>query len=290
MSWRVVVISNRCKLDYSMNYMIVRGDEIKRVLLDEMAVLIIENNAVAMTGCLLSELGKKKIKVILCDNERNPQIEMVSIYGTHNDSKRIREQIRWKEETKSTIWTEIVREKIHNQSIILKRYEKNTESAMLAGYIDEIQSGDITNREGHAAKVYFNAIFGMAFTRGDEENIINAALNYGYALLLSAFNREVVANGYLTQLGLGHDNQFNHFNLSCDLMEPFRVLVDDLVKRKNYGQLTSEEKHEIVNLLNDTVKIRETEQTVLNAIKIYTKSVFDALTEENTELIKFIEV
>ena len=161
---------------------------------------------------------------------------------------------------------------------------------MLVGYIDELQNGDTTNREGHAAKVYFNALFGMTFNRGDEENVLNAALNYGYALLLSAFNREVVANGYLTQLGLGHDNQFNHFNLSCDLMEPFRVLVDDLVKRKKYGHLTSEEKHEIVNLLNDTVRIRETEQTVLNAIKIYTKSVFDALTEENVELIKFIEV
>ena len=99
-----------------------------------------------------------------------------------------------------------------------------------------------------------------------------------------------MANGYLTQLGLGHDNQFNHFNLSCDLMEPFRVMVDDMVKQKNYGQLTSDEKHEIVNLLNGSVRIRETEQTVLNAIKIYTKSVFDALTEENSELIKFVEV
>ena len=66
MSWRVVVISQRCKLDYSMNYMVVRGEETKRVLLDEMAVLILENNAISMTGYLLSELIERKIKVILC--------------------------------------------------------------------------------------------------------------------------------------------------------------------------------------------------------------------------------
>ena len=273
-----------------MNYMIARSEDTKRILLDEIAVVIIENNAVSMTGCLLSELAKKKIKVILCDNERNPQVEMVSLYGTHNDSKRIREQIRWSDDNKSAVWTRIVQEKIRNQSLVLRKHEKCTESDMLKKYTEEIQNGDVTNREGHAAKVYFNALFGMKFTRSDEENVLNAALDYGYSLLLSAFNREVVANGYLTQLGLGHDNQFNHFNLSCDLMEPFRVLVDELVENKRYERLTTEEKHELVNLLNSQVRIRETEQTVLNAIKIYTKSVFDALTEENLELIRFIEI
>ena len=285
-----MVVSQRCKLDYCMNYMVVRGEETRRILLDEISVLIIENNAVSMTGCLLSELGKKKIKVILCDNERNPQLEMVSIYGTHNDSKRIREQIKWRDENKLSVWTRIVREKIKNQAAVLKRYEKSEEAEMLCEYSKDVKTGDVTNREGHAAKVYFNAMFGMDFSRSDEENVINAALNYGYAILLSAFNREVVANGYLTQLGLGHDNQFNHFNLSCDLMEPFRVLVDDLVKEKNYEKMSADEKHEIVNFLNNSVRIRETDQTVLNAIKIYTKSVFDALTEENVELIRFAEI
>ena len=285
-----MVVSQRCKLDYCMNYMVVRGEETRRILLDEISVLIIENNAVSMTGCLLSELGKKKIKVILCDNERNPQLEMVSIYGTHNDSKRIREQIKWRDENKLSVWTRIVREKIKNQAAVLKRYEKSEEAEMLCEYSKDVKTGDVTNREGHAAKVYFNAMFGMDFSRSDEENVINAALNYGYAILLSAFNREVVANGYLTQLGLGHDNQFNHFNLSCDLMEPFRVLVDDLVKEKNYEKMSADEKHEIVYFLNNSVRIRETDQTVLNAIKIYTKSVFDALTEENVELIRFAEI
>lgn len=82
---------------------------------------------------------------------------------------------------------------------------------------------------GHAAKVYFNALFGMDFTR-TEESSINAALNYGYGILLSAFNREIVLNGYITQLGLFHNNMFNQFNLGSDLMEPFRTIVDQKVR------------------------------------------------------------
>lgn len=47
MSWRTVVISNRCKLDVKMGFMVVRGEETTRVFLDEIALLLIENPAVA---------------------------------------------------------------------------------------------------------------------------------------------------------------------------------------------------------------------------------------------------
>lgn len=290
MSWRVVVISSRCKLDYSMNYMVIRGEETKRILLDEIAVLLIENNAISLTGCLLSALIDKKIKVILCDSTRSPQSELLPYYGAYNSSLKIKQQISWPEEIKKRIWTCIVREKILNQARLLERHEKKKEAEMLQGYTTEIKEGDVSNREGHAAKVYFNALFGMEFTRSDEENPINSALNYGYALLLSAFNREVVSNGYLTQLGLAHDNQFNHYNLSCDLMEPFRIIIDQEIRASIPESFGTEEKHALVGVLNQGFKVRSTEQTLLNAIKLYTKSIFDAIDEDNPELIKFIEI
>lgn len=289
MSWRSVVISSRCKLDLSMNYMVVRGEETQRIFLDEIAILIIENNAVSLTGCLLSELIERKVKIIFCDGTRTPQSELVPYYGCHNDSLKIKYQLAWDENTKKAVWTSIVRRKIENQAYILDKYGKEKESALLYSYIQEILLGDSTNREGHAAKVYFNALFGMDFSRNDEENIVNAALNYGYSLILSAVNREVSANGYLTQLGLFHDNQFNHFNLSCDIMEPFRTIVDNEVKIRNFAKFEQDEKHILVQLLNKIVTIGGTEQTILNAIKIYTKSVFDALNENNIYLIKFVE-
>ncbi len=289
MSWRVVVISSRCKLDLSMNYMVVRGDGNKRVSLNEIAVLILENNAVSMTGCLLSALIEKKIRVTLCDSKRNPQAEVVPYYGCHNDALKIKMQLQWDSFMKECIWTKIVTKKIENQAILLRK-EDHVEAELLEQYVEQIQPGDVTNREGHAAKVYFNALFGKKFSRDDEENVINAALNYGYSLILSAVNREVTANGYLTQLGLWHDNQFNHFNLSCDIMEPLRIIVDEYVVKHPLTEFSVDEKHQIVTILNQTVRINNTEQNLMNAIKIYVKSIFDALNEQSIEMIRFIEI
>ena len=157
---------------------------------------------------------------------------------------------------------------------------------MLYNYINEIEIGDASNREGHAAKVYFNALFGKDFTR-TEENSINAALNYGYGIILSTFNREIVSNGYITQIGLFHDNMFNQFNLASDLMEPFRPLVDYIVRSLMPQKFEREEKLEILRILQQEVTIAGRREVVNNAIKIYCKSVFDALNEDDTSLIKF---
>ena len=286
MSWRTVVITSRCKLDYKMGFMVIRAEETKKVFIDEIAVLLIENPAVSLTGCLLEALVEKKIRVIFCDTKRTPNAELVPYYNAYDTSRKIKAQIMWSDDLKGAVWADIVAEKIRKQAEFLEQLQKNTEAALLRSYLLEIVPHDATNREGHAAKVYFNALFGMDFTRS-EENFINAALNYGYGIVLSAFNREIVAEGYLTQLGIFHDNMFNYFNLSCDLMEPFRILVDRKVKALKLIDFTSKEKYALVNLLNDTVIINKTHQTVLNAIKYYCRSVFDALNSGDLSLIKF---
>ncbi len=286
MSWRTVVIASRCKLDYKMGFMVVRAEETKKIFLDEIAVLLIENPAVSLTGCLLEALVEKKIRVIFCDSKRTPNAELVPYYNSYDCSRKIKAQIGWSNDIKGAAWADIVAEKIRKQADFLGELKKNSEEALLRSYLTQIEPHDETNREGHAAKVYFNALFGMDFTRS-EENMINAALNYGYGIILSAFNREIVAQGYLTQLGIFHDNMFNHFNLSCDLMEPFRILVDRKVKSEMYVELTSEAKHSIVGILNDTVVINQTRQTVLNAVKYYCRSVFEALNESDLSLIQF---
>ena len=286
MSWRTVVITSRCKLDYKMGFMVVRAEETKKVFLDEIALLLIENPAVSLTGCLLEALVEKKIRVIFCDAKRNPNAELVPYYNSYDCSRKIKAQMAWTEDLKAVVWSDIVAEKIRKQADFLEELQKQNEADLLRSYLFQIDPGDATNREGHAAKVYFNALFGMDFTRS-EENVTNAALNYGYSIILSAFNREIVSQGYLTQLGIFHDNMFNQFNLSCDLMEPFRILIDRKVKSMKLNDFASEEKHFLVNVLNDTIVINQTKQTVLNAIKYYSRSVFDALNEGDLSLIQF---
>lgn len=286
MSWRVIVISHSAKLDYQMGYMVVRQEETTKVFLNEINTVIIETTAVSMTGVLLCELVKHKIKVIFCDEQRNPCSELLPYYGAHDTSAKVRMQIRWTEEMKLVMWTEIAAEKIRQQGELLLRIGKYQEADMLQNYIMQMELGDSTNREGHAAKVYFNALFGKEFTRAMDCNI-NAALNYGYSIILSAFTREIVSNGYITQLGIFHDNMFNPFNLASDLMEPFRPLVDEMVYDMQLQTFDKEEKWKLIDILNHTVMINGRSEYVGNAIKIYCKSILDALCNEDVSLIRF---
>lgn len=284
MSWRTVVIANSAKLDYQMGFLVVRGKETSKIHMGEIHTLLIETTSVSLTGALIAELNKKKVKVIFCDEKRNPSSELVPYYGSHDTSAKVRSQIEWNAEIKERVWTKIVEEKIRKQAEHLQYWAKS-EADMLFRYIEEIEPGDVTNREGHAAKVYFNALFGMDFSRG-AENSTNAALNYGYGILLSAFNREIACNGYITQLALFHDNMFNPFNFGSDLMESFRPIVDRVVKKMDPQKFEHEEKIQVLRIMEQEVEIAGRKELVTNAIKIYSKSVFDALTEQNLELMK----
>ena len=288
MSWRTIVITKRAKLDLQLGFMVVRGEHTTKVALNEIAVVLIESTAVSLTTSLLAELTKRKVKVIFCDEKRNPSSELVSYYGSHDTSNKIRKQIAWRQNTKEAVWTEIVSEKIRKQKELLELLGKE-EAELLSSYLQQIAWNDETNREGHAAKVYFNALFGLDFTR-TEDNLINAALNYGYSIILSSFTREIVANGYITQLGLFHDNMFNQFNLASDLMEPFRPLVDKCVLGMKLEHFEHEEKMWLVDILNQEVQIDGKIQYVSNAIKIYCKSVFDALNEDDSALVRFYKI
>ncbi|MDE5600961.1 MAG: type II CRISPR-associated endonuclease Cas1 [Clostridia bacterium] len=286
MGFRIVVINSRAKLDYKMNYLVVRTDDkTTRVHLDEIAVLMIESTAVALTAYLIAELTKKKIKVIFCDEKYNPLAELCSLYGAHDSARKLREQIKWQKDIKDFVWAEIVRAKILGQISNLDDTEDRA-ITLMKSYTQEILPADTTNREAHAAKVYFNALFGLDFSRS-EDNLINTALNYGYGILLSAINREVVAAGYATQLGIFHDNVFNHFNLSSDLIEPFRPLVDRKVVTMRIEKFEHEEKMALVDLLNSKVKIKGQEHHLINAIRIFVLSVFDALAERDVSKIIF---
>ena len=285
MTWRTVVIRERAKLDYSLNFMTVRQEAgVKKISLGEIYMVIVENTAVSLTAVLLNELVKNKIKVIFCDEKRNPSSELIQYYGSHDTSLKYKNQLEWSKESKERIWTRIVYEKIFNQMQFLKKLNKE-EYKLLEQYLSELEWNDSSNREGFAAKVYFNAIYGMEFSR-NKECFINAALDYGYSIILSAFNREIVSSGYFTQLGLCHRNPFNKFNLSSDFMEPFRILIDEEVYNLEGTEFTKDHKNKLINILNKTVVIDDKNQTVANAIKIYCRSLFSALVENDLEYVK----
>ena len=204
--------------------MVVRKeDATSKIHLSEVASVVLETERVYLSAYLLAELAKNKISLLVSDEKRNPVGQFLPLYGAHNTSKRVLEQLDWGEPIKKRVWQRVVREKLRQQARLLEERDY-PEARILYSLIPEVRSGDSTNREAQAARIYFVALFGEDFNRRDDTPL-NAALNYGYAVLLSMVNREIVSRGYLTQCGICHRNEFNQFNLACDFMEPFRPVV-----------------------------------------------------------------
>ena len=284
MGFRTVIVSSHSKLEYALNYLVYKTvDEVKRIHIHEIHTLIIESTTVSITSALLAELIKQKVKVIFCDEKRNPSSELIPYYGDSISYQRINEQIKWKENIKHLVWQKIVQEKIKQQAFVLSKKIPD-EAIILSNYAKEVELDDATNREGHAAKFYFNRLYGENFSRNSSDKI-NTFLNYGYTLLLSQFNRYIVAKGYLTQLGIHHKNPFNPFNLSCDLMEPFRPFIDSKVTDLSEDNF----KNKLISFLNHPVYIHGKKQTLIHAIQIYCSSVFLALNTGKIECIQFLE-
>lgn len=277
MAFRDVVIENPCKLSYKGGYMVVRKeDDTAKVHLSEITSVILQTSQVYVSAYLLSELAKAKISFIVADEKHNPIGQYLPLYGAHNTSKRIGEQLEWSEPAKKRVWQRVVRDKIAHQARILTARGCEPEGDILSRLVGEVRSGDTTNREAHAARVYFRALFGESFSR-DDDTPTNAALNYGYGILLSAVNREIVARGYLTQCGICHRSEFNQFNLSCDLMEPFRPIVDRLVFDNIDGDFTKTDKYLLVDMMNQTIRYRDGSYRVGSVVGLYVQECLSAL-------------
>ena len=284
MGFRTVIVNSRAKLEFRLNFMIVRGENERRFFIDEINTLIVQSTAVSLTAALLSELIRSGVKVIFCDEKFNPCSELVPYYGAHNTSKRYKIQMQWRDETKNEIWRLIIAQKITNQKNYLQKRGFSAEAELIGSYIPDILPGDATNREGHSAKVYFNCLMPCGVSRRDG-GFLNGCLNYGYAVLLSCFNREIVASGYLTQFGIWHDNEFNQFNLSSDLMEPFRTIVDEVAFSLPEGD--KEFKRKMADILNFQISIDGKTTTLDLAVRTYVRSVLNALEASDPSLIIF---
>ena len=276
MSFRTVVITRQSKISYKNRFLVVKQDnDEKYIHLSEIDTIIVDSISVSISAYLLKELSDNKINIIFCDDKHNPFGELSSYYSRHNTSKKIKEQISWKQSDKDKLWSKIVKNKIVNQAMMLRKIDSDKYDLILS-YVEDVTIGDKTNREGHSAKVYFNALYGMDFIRNNNDSI-NAALNYGYAILLSTVNKEIVSNGYLTQLGIHHKNEFNEFNLTCDLMEPFRVIIDNFVYYNKDRELDTNYKLDIVNIFNNTYKYSGKNYILKDIIRMFIKNTLDSM-------------
>lgn len=281
MSFRTVMIERPCKLSYSGGFMQVRfEDGVKKILLAEINSVLLATTQIYVSARLASELAKAKISLVVCDEKFLPIGQYLPLYGAHNCAKRIQEQLAWGDVPKKQVWQTIVKHKIIQQARLLHDRGKTSEK-MLFAFSKDVKSGDSTNREAAAARIYFASLFGENFSR-DIENSINASLNYGYSILMSMVAREISLKGYLTQVGIFHRNEYNQFNLACDLMEPFRPFVDRVVFDNDSGNFSRDMRKLLTSIPTMTVQYKDGEYKFSSVVAFYVQDCFNALNKKIT--------
>ncbi|MGN0047227.1 MAG: type II CRISPR-associated endonuclease Cas1 [Eggerthellaceae bacterium] len=279
LSFRTLLIESPCRCSYQGGYLVVRKeDDTAKIHLSEISSIVLQTEQVYISAYLMAELAKSKISLVVSDEKHNPIGQYLPIYGAHNTSKRVSEQLAWGEPIKKRVWQRVVREKIYQQARLLEDRECEDAKA-LHSIVADVRSGDVTNREAHAARLYFKALFGEGFSR-EEDTPINAALNYGYAILLSTVSREIVSRGYLTQCGICHRSEYNQFNLTCDLMEPFRPLLDRIVVDCVSTEFGSAERRLLADFVNRKVAYKGGVYRTSSVISLYVQDCFNALNKK----------
>lgn len=253
--------------------------------LSEVDILLLETTDIVLSTMLIKRLVDENILVIFCDDKRLPTAMLMPYYARHDSSLQLSNQITWSEDVKAEVWTTIIAQKILNQAMYLGDCGFFEKSQSVIDLYNGLELFDPSNREGHAARIYFNTLFGNDFSR-EQDNDINAALDYGYTLILSMFAREVVVCGCMTQFGLKHANQFNQFNLASDVMEPFRPIIDRIVYENRNNDFVKI-KRELFTIFSDTFLYNGKEMYLSNIVSDYTKKVIKTLNQTGKGVPEF---
>ncbi len=286
MGWRTIVVNTHSKLSYKNNHLIFKDvSRTELIHLSEVDILLLETTDIVLSTMLIKRLVDENILVIFCDDKRLPTAYLMPYYGRHNSSLQLSRQIAWNEDVKAEIWTTIIAQKILNQAFYLGSCGFLEKSQSVIDLYHGLDLFDPSNREGHAARIYFNTLFGNDFNR-EQDSDINAALDYGYTLILSMFAREIVLSGCMTQFGLKHANQFNQFNLASDIMEPFRPIIDRIVY-ENRNSSFVKIKRELFTIFSDTFHYNDKDMYLSNIVSDYTKKVIQALNQPEKGVPEF---
>lgn len=293
MGWRIICIEEASRINYKLNSIgIIQKEEIVWINLDEIDLIIIESQSCNTSIKLLSELSKKGINVIFCGDNHTPIGMLTSINNNQRTAKYNRLQLEWKNDIKQQVWTRIIKHKILLQMVCLFKLNKNDKIDLLKSYIKEVQNGDITNREGLSAKVYFHELFGLDFVRKrNAEDIINSSLNYIYQVIRAKLAQEIVAHGYLPTIGIFHSSEYNYFGLADDFIEVYRPILDyyviELINKEEVTYLTPYFKEKLLNILYEPVLYGNNKHKIIESIRVFVVNITDSITNKNTEDLIF---
>src|SRR5205814_211288 len=200
---------------------------------------------------------------------------------------RLKEQLAARPPVKKQLWRQLIQAKIRGQArnLVAGSGDPRQTSdprqtcparSKLLDYARQVRSGDASNLEAQAARVYWQHwLPEEVFRRDADASGLNSLLNYGYSVLRAAVARAIVAAGMQPSLGLKHSNRSNSFCLADDLLEPLRPIVDDRARelyRQGYDQLDSEAKAGLLKLLAEDVRLGGETGPLMVCLHRYTAS------------------
>lgn len=292
------MIQNPAKLSLSKGQLKLLNDDGEYTLpIEDITALILESPQISLSSTLLSECQDKGVAVLTCDKTHIPNGMLLPFQPHSRQSRVARIQQSWTEPLRKRLWQRIVRTKIRNQAACLEMAAGPDEAKRLYALVDRVQSGDPDNVEAQAARAYWQRLMGLDFRRGANDSI-NAALNYGYAVVRAFVARSQVAYGLVPAFGVHHDSDLNAFNLTDDVMEVFRPFVDrDVLSLKQDGILTPEDddlpgdvRQKLANAGNILCRIEGQTHTIGNACDRMAAGFVTAIEEKSAALLPLPEL
>lgn len=252
------------------------------VPIEDIGLVVLEHPQITLTHTVLQRLISHQVAVVSCDSRRMPTGLFMPLEGHTEQSERARKQAGMSLPLKKNLWQQTIKAKIANQATHLELAGQNPKK--LRRWAAAVKSGDSEHHEAVAAAYYFQHIFGVeGFTRNDKTTPPNHLLNYGYAILRSITARALTASGMLPLLGIHHRNKYNAYCLADDIMEPYRVYVDLIVRQlvdsgTDYsGELTTEHKKQLLQILTIDVQIDGKKSPLMVAMSRTTNSLYECI-------------
>lgn len=251
---RAIYITSAVTLSVKNNQLVISPKDVlctsNSIPIEDIGYIIIEHQQTTITIPAMNSLSDNNVAVVFCGQNMMPRSMLMNLETCATQGERYRNQIEATVPIKKQLWQQIVTAKIKNQSKLLNKLGKNGQK--LVPLYTNVKSGDIENKEGLAAKLYWKELFGPNFYRSREGIPPNNLLNYGYSILRAAVARGLMGSGLLPAIGIFHRNRSNAFPLADDMMEPYRPYVDEVVYglyKRGVEQLDKEAKSQIVKSL-----------------------------------------
>lgn len=289
MGWRVVYIEESEYLSlYLDNLKIKKNSQDLLIPLKDIHTLIIDNYKAVLSINLINKCSEENINVVLCGIDHMPITTIFPLSGNNKTPLMLKKQFAWSEEIRNFLQKEIVRSKIKNQVAVLEKHKRSVAVIeKIKVFEAEVNLGDTGNREGLSAKLYFRELFGSSFLRF-KDDVINAGLNYGYSILRLQISKVLLGKGLNPSLGLFHYGPENMFNLSDDIIEVFRPIVDDWVLINLEGEKLFKREHrlDLVKLTTKHFYYNNQRHTFFNVVNLYISNLLDYI--ETGKLDKLI--